>query len=780
MLQLYKMENVENEQVITAITDSKLSKWSGAVLDPHDFPSEGIRVGEDRVEADALDFSKRLFNLSQEIFTSEFITVLPNTGTHVECYSLWRMFKASRLLHNLMDYYEGFAYDSVRFRFSLSNPKGVVGALAVGAAPYNDVFASPEVQYSAIWSASDMTIQHLLLVPDCELIHMSAAKDVEICLPWQCNAPYFTTDDVRNYNYASASDRPHSGVPFVYFAKLGTNVVSSIGTNVQLRIFVDFDNLRWLGPRALVQQANFEQQSGVEVAALVGLGSEIVQGAEMAGAAAVSASAAMNSLFDGDYEEGSSYESPKAVQLAYAGDTTSVGPPPTSPVFKGLQSTFGAPHSVLDILKEPQFLRIINTGSGTAVLGANPVASAHSYLTGNVQQCTYFRWFSKVASYWRGTINYHFVISGHPTVEVAYDFRIGYPPRSYVTDNKMSNNSTLNGVCSGVEHIVVPMPFLTQYDHLPIRDDTTTTNDEWLTSTASMLYANFTVCGTMLDLAPTIPVFCFISAGDDFEFLQPRPPGLVETDADLQQQIGLDEPQVKFDTRARIQNSTGTMLPLRNVEDFMKIWSRALPFNNYSANDEPAPKIEVAVDPAWFPMVGSTAAITSGVLNSWYVTNDFVSYLSSMFLYFRGSLGLKVLVDYTEETYAYMSLRSGFKRKLVNNPFTTSATNVPAGANFGYGTVITPTVHQPILEMTVPQRSLYAWGLVNPQVAEKWNSYEQLKISNGVLYSNVVLQLPEGDLRDSLFRKAGEDYEVAVRSWLPSPYLWIASGGPWS
>jgi len=340
----------------------------------------------------------------------------------------------------------------------------------------------------------------------------------------------------------------------------------------------------------------------------------------------------------------------------------------------------------------------------------------------------------------------------------------------------------------------------------------------------------------MLEISPTIPFSIYMAAEDDFAFYQPYAPGLnnvldasaieaekqkaktqkstevAVTDPDgkvvtldqimrlcdtlrkdpnalLEPQIGIPPPDDTFHTRARSFPQVDVMLPLLHIEDFMEIWSRSLPYRAYASNDEPIPEAAIMSWPCFWPHLGGSAAWTPGVNNSWFVCQDYLSLLSSQFLYYTGSIGVKVLVATSVDAlpeYKYVSLRpAGLAyRQMANNPFTYTPSELDFDSNFGNGTVVTPTSKQPVIEATLPFRSNICWNCVVPDALDGgFDNFSGMLDTNFVantVNTNVVLQIPNGDLQDALYRKKGTDYFLTVETLLPPAYLWLARGGDWS
>jgi hypothetical protein len=778
----------ENAHVVQPVTRSSLSDWAGVMIDKDRTVMEGVRIGDDKVVADHLDISNRLFNMLES--GGEYFSISPSGNGKPDLLSLWDMMKLNPVLSKLLQLYAGVTYDSVTFRFSLSNPKGLVGAVVVGGFPFvnwlGDQLSFADSQLG--FGENLMTRQWLMSSPESHLLTMGEAKDVEFTMPWQSNFPYWSTVQVYLHENNGPDENLLPGVPCVYCLPIGLSYISSVVKPAELRVFVKFNGLRWLGPADGAFGAVFERQSGLEGLAATALVTAASSVAAAGSEILTEAVEGVASFVGGNTHEGG-YDKPTTVQFSFAGDTSVYGAPSTCPIFTDWQSTAGERHKVIDVLKHPQFVTFLNTSSLTTDFYANPTAPRGSNdINGVTQFCSWLRFLSKMNTFWRGTLKYNFVICGHPMVEVYYRLQIIYSDNAAYNippSGSSSANSVLEGICNGVHNIEVPMPSLSPFDHFPICDSKDLSTEDIFVRSPSAVRVEFKVISTMLDVDPVVPVLVFLSAGDDFEFLQPRPVGLFGVEnATFERQVQLGNVSQVFQTRAKSQKSLEMMVSLVHLEDYLEIWSRALPYARYDADDEPTATIERAMDPYWWPMESASAASTPNVNNSWYVTNDFISFVSSCFLFYKGSIALKIVVDtsrFESPGFVYCALASRkFLRQPVNNPYTFSPTHFPPESNFGVGSVVTYAPSQPVLEVTLPQRGICEWGLTNPQQLVTTGYGTRLDPFNGGLDSNVLLQEPNGDLRDALFRKVGPDFVLAVRTLLPSPFLWVASGYDWS
>jgi len=360
-----------------------------------------------------------------------------------------------------------------------------------------------------------------------------------------------------------------------------------------------------------------------------------------------------------------------------------------------------------------------------------------------------------------------------------------------------SQNSILKGICSGTHRISIPMPFMTVRDHMPIVDVISPRAAQLNTNSASALQAIITVVSTALDVAPVIPITVFVRAGEDFQFLQPNAVGRGYTNNVLfEAQVGLPPIAETFETRAKQQKPTGQMIALDHVEDFMNIWSQALPYDSFAGSPaRPFPDIKDSAQPCWWDptLVQNKAfAVTPSVTNDYWVTLDYLNHFSSMFLYYRGSIGMKILCESGEPSagrgYKYFALSSGQEfRQPGHDPYMQSAISgwqMQANGNLAYGCVATELQGQPVLEVTVPLRNIFEWGMVMPNQMETvlGGDFDNSEM-DGIMSTNVILvgnnTTQSTTLYDLLYRKIGWDYSVAVRTLLPPPFLWITKGNNW-
>jgi len=408
------------------------------------------------------------------------------------------------------------------------------------------------------------------------------------------------------------------------------------------------------------------------------------------------------------------------------------------------------------------------------------------------------------AGYWRGTLVFDVVIMGHPLVEVLYKCVLSYPCNGDTAPlgAGFSETGVLEGIGKGVIRLRIPMPFNYSRDLIPCASTAVTLDSlgDFLFPSKVSVYCK--IMSTMLDKVPVIPIAIYMSALEDFQFYWPIPPGLYNLGdptpppgkkkkrdllvAPRTLQVGIGAEPVVFETRAQIQTPLPEAHPILYVEDFFRYWCRALPYSSISSNDEPVPRADLASHPCFG--FHDTCAITPDVNCSWYCTQDYLSLFSNQFLYYKGSIGLKVICIPTSETdipYKYIALSyAPVLRDRTHNPFTSSPLITPPESNFGVGALITPADKQPVLEFTVPFINECQWApsyplLDNALIGSNPVTSQSLILTTPHLSTNVSL-FDGTDLRDALFRKAGADYSLTVETLLPPPTLWRLRGGDWS
>lgn len=751
---------------LSQATRSDVSDWIGDPAIKAEAAVEAMPNAE-KVLADHHQLTNRMFDLTADVYEYPRGHAFPPT----EDVFIMRPLRLlnSRLLSPLLKSYGGFTYDSIDVTMSISDPKGIAGGLHLGWYPYrpfithsDDQFAM-EDEHQFYFKTRRMALQQLLMGPTTEAVFYGLSRDMKFTIPWQFNTTHLNRDI-----FVGDTTMTTIGEPILFVAPFASTFVSSITLPPVLRVFVRFNNLRFLGPD---YNDVFAPQMDAAAAAIA-IDTAATVGAEVLSAFIPAHEPETEAMWaDG------TFENPAAVQLSYAGDTTSMGPPGVTPTFSSYFEA-GRKHLVSDFLRRPQYLATISSGVDEHVFWGDPIhpivePPSDSPIT------TWFNFFGMHSGYWRGTLVYDFVIAGHPLVEVAYKINLTYPQIDgyAASSNSFSEAGVIEGIAKGVTRIRVPMPWMSPSEVLPMTHDNPRPQ-----LVPSMLVWQANVVSTMLDTLPTIPINVYLSAEEDFMFYWPTPPGLYKLSQPVTAQIGIDVEPIVFQTRAKAQQPLSSFShPIKYVEDYFRYWCRSLPYDKVDLNDEPIP------DPtrAWMPSYGTfdSAGWTPDVNNSWYICQDYISLFSSLFLFYRGSIGIKAICVPTSDPeipYKYMSLRHyDLDRIPVHNPFTSSPLISPEEANFGIGSAITPSDKQPVLEFTIPYASTLAWDFVRFSIDSPSRSWYASSTFERIS-SNLSLISQNGDLTDALFRKAGPDYQLSVETLPPSPYLWRRRGFDWS
>ena len=201
----------------------------------------------------------------------------------------------------------------------------------------------------------------------------------------------------------------------------------------------------------------------------------------------------------------------------------------------------------------------------------------------------------------------------------------------------------------------------------------------------------------------------------------------------------------------------------------MKIWSRSVSFFDYNnTTEEPIPEPGVGLSsPCWFPPVDRSRNLAAD--NSWYCTQDYVSYLSHLFLYWRGSIATKVAVSKnrsTTATFVYASLSHSSFHTQSRTPWSFAPSDLPPNANFGVGAVATPVDLQPVFEVSVPYRGYTVWGYTIINAYSR--GVGRLDDLQPPLARNNIETVNSSDvLADSTYRKVDSDFAFCLESTLP-------------
>ena len=778
-------ERVENDNA-TFTTTSDLSEWAGPEMINPLLPAIPGRDPTPTVEPDEFDWTDRLIEVSAPF--PDGIPMSSAEGTTYYSFPLLATLKVADIFKSLLGKYYAFSYDSITITLTTSDPKGLVGGMLVGWIPYIDYFDKGPTQTMEAWKSDPLLMHAIYNNPNTQLVTFGASQDITMTIPWTFKFPFYLVKWVAQETTDTQDGRPPHGYPIFWMDMLRSFFVSSVIMPARVRIFARFNGLKFYGP--MRNAADLELQSGGGALAMAAVNAAVTAGTTIVTDTLVSK---IKSLGGPSINTGESstdnFDRPQAVQMAYLGDTTSTGPPLVDPIFiPASPASREAVPSVLEMLKRPQYLTTFDTSrTSSAVITNNPTGF------GINARSNYFQYFGMINRYWRGTMILHVIVAGHPFIEVSFKARVSYPGSTVESRQEFIEFAVHKSVFNGTKHIKIPIPFLSPNDYRPVYDKPGTTS---MTTTVSL---DVKIVSTMLDVVPNIPYYVFMSAGDDFSFYQPYPPGLYnvheytsrkstsKSPDDLEMQVGLPmtgEEEIAR-TRFALTSDPGTLTAFNSIFDYMQVWSRCIPFKDYdnSGDEEPIPDAIPGFSSAsWYPPIDRSADI--GANNSWYFTLDYVAYLSSLFILYKGGMGFKVVAasqNRPQDGYLYVSLGDSAisNRQRAHCPFPYNDNEIPPNANLGAGSVVTPIVHQPVLETTLPYRGVNIWSNVIWSAAKRGVARSEDAYNAGV-QTNVVLQNTSNDvLTDVMFRKAGIDFDLSVEAGLPPPTMWIARGGDW-
>jgi hypothetical protein len=850
-------------QTSKVATTSDLSTFVGASVYTPPVPEPAHRSLTDTVVSDHVDWTDRLFAIHEQMGFPDGFSCSPTVSPSYRIYPLNKLFDENTMLGLPQHKYYAYVYDYISVRVTLSEPKNLVGAVWTGWWAYQDFFdKNVEETFFAYISVEDgNNCQTFYNSPHTHIMPLGLATETAFTIPWTYKSPLMRTY-ANTFWGNTPSTRPVYGTPSVWFNLASDSYFVNSTTNAaKVKIFVKFSGLRFFGPGQFAhslerrmkksvsdeerrkeleakRNGTFTKQSGLEAVAMA----EVATVAASALGITETAST-LNNLFStpdeiDEISRFGTYDDPQAVQLAYVGDTISCDYSNLTPIFAPHLNT--QPHPIPSVHQQLSRYQYLNswTSSTAEKTYYNDPMNFNRNDSGKMTCGNYFRFYGMLNRYWRGTINFHFLVTGHPMVEVQARSTV-----RYLEDTSDLTSSSISTVVDqhisnfhGTKMITVPAPYLTDRDYMPVVDIYPNQVPDAYATYTTLVTFKLTVLSTMLDTVPVIPYFVFVSAADDFAFYQPIPPGLynaaelaviekeyepvtellkqskearnrygkiIDTgqvikvaqrdkyaNMQFEKQVFIPIPKESHEvqsTRFNLTNDPGTMVSLPNIIDYMKIWSRCVPFYDYdnAGDEEPTPDASMGFSYAyWYPPIDRTEDVD--VNNSWYFTLDYVALLSTMFLYFRGEMAFKILISTTLRTqggYVYASLGDVYNhtfRQQTHVPFGYDGNQVPPESNFGSGTVITPMDKQPVLEVNIPYRGSNVWSYANGNADFRPPALSVGLMPNAAVNHNIVLQGTDDKLADAMFRKVGPNFNLAVETVLPPGTMWIARGFDWS
>lgn len=783
---MFNMDLAEKD-VTTSFTTTSFSTWSGPDVENDSPPLPPVRGSDDLIKGETATWSDRLFCITDfaNVGTSIGPGISPDYGAIDILHFVRQEFEPFKRMYKR---YAGFRYDAIDVRITATAPKAMVGGIFVGWWPYVDFFDEGPSGTRDVYldNAFEENCIAFINSANTSLMLLGDSTDVQFAIPWSFKQPYLPTHwiEIEEPN-SDQSFRPVPGWPILYWKMApGTAFVSSISSfPAKIQIYLKFVNPVYYGPIEDTQPgARFEVQSGAEPLAAAAIAMAAEEGISYI------ADAMMGPATPGESNKAAdpsgSYSEPQAVQMSYFGDTTSTGFPTTHPIFRADMlptPAYKAP-TIHDFLSRPQLIRTLSSGETHSIV-VSPFAMD------DYRGSTYFGYFGMINQLWRGTIIFDVVVAGHDFVELEVEIKVLFPGGT-IGGPHIDHQPTYRGIFSGSKTVTVPFPYLYPMDYLPVYDKGPQPDNT--RAITGMLSISVRVVSTMLDVVPVIPTYLFARAGPDFKFYQPYPPGLYNISQSslirsrdfekMEPQVNLPNTRMAevFETTAQVTPDPKIYASYDTVYEYMKLWARAIPFADYnnSGDEEPIPDAATGlVSPCWFPPVDRARYVQDD--NSWFCTQDYVSYLSILFLYWRGSIGAKIAFakDMRSDhiTFGHVAIGPIVDREPARMPWTADNGVLPPEANFGIGAVATPLDLQPVLEVSVPYRGLNLWGYTIYNMYQRGVGTDS-DLKPGGVHTNIELVNGSGLLADSMYRKIDSDFALCFESVLPPYAYWRYRG----
>lgn len=783
------MDIVENTQAKVE-TPSKLSDMVGPSVLEIDPVKHVRRSNERMIHGETFEeWGLRQNYVHQILGQNDGFTVGPTGAFPFHAIPLNAVVQNNTLLRKLFKQYRSFRYSELHVRVTVSDPKGLVGGLHVGWFPFVDWFDKNPLETITALAGADPDQWFQWYANFSRNVHLQpfgSSQDIHFSIPWTYKSPQLYCYPYIALDNSEPELRSAWGDPVLWWWQLpGVTSVVDNPLPSYLKIFMNIEGLTFFGP--MENQIENEAQSGLEPLVIAEVAGSIATavGVEAAGSSFLGAA-----LDKTEMEEESiqgTYDKPDTVQLAYLGDISSVDFTDTTPIFMSYLSTEpynrdGAKANIHEFLRRPQY---IGTFTDSFTLNSNPMSFVQDRLS------TWFRFFGMLNRYYRGTINVHFIVMGHPLVEVEFIGTVTFPGSAPTPDSQIALMYDVHtSIFAGSKCIHMQLPFVSVKDYEPVVDAYPYAAQD---PGVSSINAGIRVVSFTTPLQPLIPCAVYVSAAPDFAFYGPRPPGLYDTQFDdveeeMTAQVFLPfANQIeKVECRAELTTDPHTHPHLPDIQSYMKLWSRSCSFREF--NDvEPVLNPSVCFEsPTWYQTADWMADLDAN--NSWYFTNDYISFLSLIFLYYTGSMAYKVCVDpsaHPSGGYVYVSLGDpqitpiSTIRQQTHCPFTTSSHLLPDLSNFGTGTAATPVNNQPVLEFSLPYRGENIWSYANECAYSRPFAPAHGFFMNATCKTNVVLN-EDTVLADAVFRKCSPDLQFRLEVGLPPFTIWAARGYDWS
>jgi len=295
---------------------------------------------------------------------------------------------------------------------------------------------------------------------------------------------------------------------------------------------------------------------------------------------------------------------------------------------------------------------------------------------------------------------------------------------------------------------------------------------------------NLEVINSFSDALPTVNYMLFMSAGPDFCYYDPTPPGFYNVISSLPPPLTQGAQCTlpgSGDVVRLVKGYTscdpGLFKPLVSLKQLSCFWSRVM----YRTDD-------VFSYPIGSPLQDLQYSST-WLKNDYFAQKDYFAYAHAMFLYWRGSMSYKTVFNTgytgvtTHKDYAFVTLADPWVNVTTSTTFATDPNMIlgASEANWGAGTICTKVDEQPIMEFTIPLRHALGASFVqsqdsaDPTITSRYGYVPPAPINTNLLTYRFG---PDDELIevDLIYRKAGRDFEVYVESLMPYPSEWASRG----
>jgi len=786
------------------------------------------------------------FNREFEIWPENPLSFSPSGGSPNQSFQLMTILLREQT-NNLMRRYAYFRWDTIDVRLTFTAPKNLTGAFTCAIIPYcsnwglwtDDLVG---VTNSQIMLREDSHFVDIGESYDVKMTFPWSFKYPMFNIDWLLDpSGYKPEGDTPNI-----AAQFLAGDPILCLNKIFLAWVTSVTSyGVAVKGYCKFNGMKFFGPCIAdpsggteVQFAQSGMFENIAKPLLNQVGNQLMKEATEAGTAYVKSKVCETTGFlcEGDtggggepsnHEEESDYVGfggqTVATLTSTLGDTLSTSRSPIMPIFGTRRGRpVGAPvrgkdaHHINHFLSRPAPIGYFTaTGlSSSSCFLSNNIWANHNQIVDidgqNFPATTWIRYFKPLARHWRGTVMMHFVICGHAMVECEFTTVLTYNVNTSVPTREGFNSyDTHRTVFSGSKTVTVPMPYLT-HDDYSTYGVAAKINDIYDAAT-TYVSATLTVRATMLDATPVIPCFVFYTIGNDFKLFQPVAPGVslnpryTAPSSELEKSVVIANPKKKKDPNivySQVQINSiqsgefqmvdcyntpdaGLLKPLTTIEDLMSIWSRGS-----TAWDSPSEDTYYTWRKLAFPVPWSTNTLfkstfyPDGYDVSIWAKLDYIGYLSSIFLFWKGEIAYKTIVPLTiAEEYGNSYLSVALGTPLSFTDYEESCDDdtylVAPVVNPGNGCIISDPSINPVLEFSFGYRGTTAlgdtrWGTQSKYVNSGTNFLQNLATPS-TISSNLFHT--EQQIEDfAVLRKIGRGFALFTECLPPPQPIYLYRG----